>query len=85
MKKIIEFCRQPRPYADSVGKCVLLLEDGDNEEEIIKDFTRDRNWYEMKYSNPQKINYYTWIDRFSTRQEVRGNLLVFDTTRVFLD
>lgn len=85
MKTILTYCHQPRPYADSVGKCVIQLEDGDNEEEIIKDFTRDRAWYEMTYSNPKKINYYTWLDPFSIRHEVRGNLIMFDTERVYLD
>lgn len=85
MKTINVYCHQPRPYADSVGKCVLLLEDGDNEEEIIKNYTSKTLWYEMQYSNPKKINYYTWLDPFNTRHEVYGNLLMFDTEQVFLD
>lgn len=47
MKIIENYCNQPRPYADSVGYLKIELEEGDDREQIIKDYTKTpEHWYQ---------------------------------------
>lgn len=41
MKIIENYCKQPRPYADSEGWLKIELEPGDDHEAIIKEYTKD--------------------------------------------
>lgn len=85
MIEIVNYCKQERRYGDSKGKCVLLLEDGDNAEEIIKVFTKKREWYEKEYSNPKIISRYEHSKWDGSVEVFEGKLIEFDTFREYLD
>lgn len=72
MKIIENYCRQPFPYSDAEGWLKIELEDGDNREEIIKE-------YEHKAEH--------WADGSCLFCENQSNdkLLVFRRHRPFLD
>ena len=93
MRIIFDHCTQPRKYADSRGTCLVLLEGNDKPEDVIKEFTKKREWYEQTYSNPKQIQEYTHKQqRYIHSQGMvphdityKGNLILFDTFRPFLD
>jgi hypothetical protein len=80
MKVLLDYCTQPRAYADSRGHCVIELEDGDNVSEIKARYTAKKEWYEKRYSAPYLTDKFVYRDKTYT-----GKLLVFNTHRVYLD
>lgn len=84
MKILFEYCTQSRAYADSHGKCLVLVEDGDDKEAIKADFEKPRNWYEQSYIFSRELNEYTF-QKYDGDVVYKGNLLLFDTTRPYLD
>jgi len=93
MEIIFDYCSQPRAYADSVGKCLIKLDENDNEDEVIKTFTQGKEWYETHYSVDKKLTSYTYgKNKFDSNGKLikievhlEGNLILFNTKRVFLD
>ena len=84
MKKLFDYYHQVRRYGDSEGLCLVELEEGDNKEEIIKEFTKDREWYEQKYHFKEALNRYEY-EMFNGIRVYEGNLLLFQTRRANLD
>jgi hypothetical protein len=85
MKILFDYCRQPRAYADSVGECLVLIEDGDDKEAIIADFEKPREWCAQSYSLLRELNEYTQTNYDGTVVVHRGVLLLFRTKQEFLD
>lgn len=82
MKIIFDYCRQIEPYRGSSGKCLIELEKDDNVDEIIKEFTAPKEWFEQKYLNPKRVSSYEYS---VTNKKYEGDLLIFDTRRAYLD
>jgi len=78
MKKIFDYCRQPRAYADSVGLCLVLVEDGEDVEAIKKEFHKPKEWYEEKYFFSQELTEYVQ-DTYKGKVTHTGKLLLFNT------
>ena len=93
MKIIFDNCTQTRRYGPSTGKCLIQLESGDNAKEIIKEYTKTREWYERTYSNPQRFSEYTYkVHKKNENGQwervdeiVKGDLILFDTYQEYLD
>ena len=84
MEIIFNYCRQTRRYGDSEGLCLVKLAEGDNKEEIIKDFTKERNWYEQKYYFAKELNKYEH-NGYNGTVIYEGDLLLFKTYQIYLD
>lgn len=80
MKILSEHCIQPKAYGDSYGCLIIELEPGDVEQDIINEYLIPREWYEVQYSNPRR----TKSCRIGS-YAFEGDLLVFDTYRIYLD
>lgn len=85
MKRLNEYCTQVRRYGPSKGHAIYEIEPGDDEdaiEEFIATMTlTERRWHEIHYSNPQRVTEF----RVSHILKYKGDLLVFDTDREYLD
>lgn len=59
MKVITDYVKQPRKYANSVGECVVELEDGETIQDVIDRYiTTKREWWERQYSDAVEITTY---------------------------
>lgn len=85
MKELVNYCTQERRYGDSRGKCVVQLENGDDADAIIKEYTKAREWYAQTYSNPVRTSHYEHRRWNGEVQSFDGDLIVFDTYRTYLD
>jgi hypothetical protein len=94
MKVLFDHCSQNgRAYADSYGECLIALEPSDNADEIIKEQTKKRQWYEEEYAYPRRITSYTHeVLKFhetgpctKENETITGDLILFNTHRVYLD
>lgn len=90
MKILFNYCEQQRKYASSYGLCLVQLEPGDNADEIIKEFTKPREWYELKFSGAQRISEYVY-EKYNTEKKCKdkativGDLILFKTFQEYLD
>lgn len=84
MKILFDHCSQPRAYADSVGKCLVLVEDGDDVNAIKAEFHKPKEWYQQSYSFDKEVSEYI-EKRYNGDIKHTGKLLLFSTHRVFLD
>lgn len=80
MKVLYHTCTQPSAYADSRGTCIIALTKEDNVEEIIDRYTSATEWYEEKFTYPRIANRVVCDGNI-----FEGDLLIFDTLRIFLD
>lgn len=85
MKILFNYCSQPRAYADSVGECLVLVEEGDDKEAIKADFQKPREWFQQSYSLLRELTEYTETKYDRTVVVHKGVLLLFRTKRAFLD
>ena len=61
MKKLFNYCRQPRAYADSQGEMLIELENDETIQDVIKEYIKsEREWYETYYSDPKEVNEYVY-------------------------
>lgn len=87
---IFDECKQPKTFADNVGLCLIELESGDDVDSIIKEYTKERPWYERAYSEPRKLSEYKY-SKYDFKQQknvyetITGNLVLFNTFQWFLD
>lgn len=84
MKILFDYCTQPRRYSDSYGECLVLLEEGDDKEEIKREFHKPRAWYEQNYSFDRECTEYT-EKKYGGDVVHKGKLLLFKTQRDYLD
>jgi hypothetical protein len=84
MKILFNYCTQSRRYADSYGECLVLLEEGDDKEEIKREFHKERAWYEQSYSFDRECKEYV-EKKYSGDVVHTGNMLLFKTRRAYLD
>lgn len=80
---LMEYCNQKRAYADSYGLCLVELEAGDVAEKVIMDLEKEREWHEQSFTFKERLSEYT---NKCSRGDIiyKGDLLLFDTHRVFL-
>lgn len=85
MKVLFDYCSQDRAYGDSYGQALIMLEDGDNAEEIIKKYTKPRNFLDQTYSRPQRITHFEKPNGFGKMISYEGDLILFQTHQPYLD
>lgn len=79
MKVLFRYTRQPRRYADREGFMLVELEEGDNKDEVIKDFNEKRD---IVSSN----KFLREVDTYEHNGETyTGNLLLFEAIDAFMD
>lgn len=78
MKILFDYCYQRRAYADHTGLCLVEVEKGDNVEEIKKELTKPKAWYEQKYTFLKAVEEYT-TKNYPEEKTYKGNLLLFAT------
>jgi len=84
MKILFNYCSQPRAYADSVGYCLVSVEEGDDVESIKKEFHQERQWYEQTYLFEKQVSEYA---EHTYKGDIihKGKLLLFKTRSPYLD
>lgn len=91
MKVITDYARQPRPYADHIGECVIELEEGETIQDVIKKYVAPkRDWFERTYSRPIEISSYKtkqWDAEKGTMVDVeyKGRLVKMIVRQPYLD
>lgn len=80
MKELFNYCYQLRAYADSVGYCLVELEEGETIKDVLKEYIVSKEWYEQQYLNAKEITEYKDKGKIYS-----GRLVLMDTYQVFLD
>ena len=78
MKELFNYCRQPRAYADSVGKCLVELEENETIKDAREKYASQDGWWGTKYTNHHKVEKCNYRDK-----EYKGNLVLINTQSAY--
>jgi len=76
MKFLFSRWEPARAFADYHGTCLVELEKEDTYENVVKELTKEKPFYETQFVNPK---------RFTEYENYKGNLILFDTVSSYLD
>lgn len=83
MKIIESYCRQKKAYQDSFGKYVVLLENDEDPKQIIRELTKDNDYWRT-YTLKEIVNEYD----ITTKEGIityKGVILVFNLQMGYTD
>ena len=78
MKELFNYCSQPRAYADSIGYCLVELEENETIEDVKREYISGDGWWERKYTNIHEVSEYTHHNK-----EYRGRLVLMNTKSTY--
>lgn len=86
MKELLNYCVQAGAYKDSFGKCLVELEGTETIHDVIAKYIDvKRGRWEQHYSNPKLIDKYEKSFYTGEVKVYKGNLVLMDTKREYLD
>jgi len=86
MKQLLHTCTQPRPYANSVGVCLVKLEGAETIKDVEDKYINvDKEWYETQYSNARLVSEYANRVNYGEYEHFTGNLVLMKTEREYAD
>ena len=78
MKELFNYCSQPRAYADSVGHCLVEMEENETIQDVKKEYASGSGWWERKYSSIREVSEYT-----HNNKEYKGRLALMNTKSAY--
>lgn len=78
MKELFNYCSQPRAYADSVGKCLVELEENETIKDVKEKYASQDGWWGIKYTSHRNVSEYKYRDK-----QYVGRLVLIDTKSAY--